>query len=346
MFIRPGIRPLLLLILVVTVFGPSHLFALPPGYILQQPELLILRKESVSAIAVGKPGIAWGLASGLLLEKKGGGTTFWNPENSPLSSGEFAGIAFRDSEIWCSTRTYARGNGLCHYDGKRWHHLVTGTHGMLSNRISTLHIDADNWVWIGFDRLGVSQYIGDINSFRYFKEISVKKGILVGKVLSILVLETHLWTGMTTGISRVRLEVPSKVGKNVDNWTSSNGFPGRSSQAIKPWGRQGVVVGTDVGLAFWDGESWAGLGRKQGLKVGRVNDLAVSDSKIWVGGKHGLQVWTPSGFGPLMNSLDGLPDDKITVLAIENPDSIHERVYIGTERGAAILIKQENTGKK
>ena len=313
---------------------------LPPGYVLEDPGQPILAKEPISAIAIGRPGVSWGLSSGLLIQKRGGGTTFWNPDNSPLSLGGFAGIAFRDHEIWCATRTYARGNGICHYDGKKWHHLITGSHGILSNRISAVHIDADHYVWIGFDRLGVSKYIGDVNPFRYFEEVSVKDGLLTGKVLSILMQETHLWTGMTNGISRVRTEIPSKAGRNVDNWTVRNGFPGNSVAAIARYGKSDIVAGTDTGLAFWDGEAWRGFGRKEGLKVGRVSALAVAGDRIWVGGHRGLQMWSPKGCGPLLTVADGLPFNKVTALAIEQPDSIHERLFIGTDMGAAILARQ------
>lgn len=311
--------------------------ALPPEYILIPPSHPVLQHNAVSAIAVERDKIAWGLTTGLLIESAQEETRFWHPGNSPLTEGEFAGIALHGHEIWCATRTYSRGNGVCHFDGKTWRHLVSGSHGILSNEISALHLDRDKFVWVGFDRLGVCKYIGDVNPFRYFEEVTVKDGLLAGKIMSILMQETHLWTGMINGLSRVRTEISSQGGRNIDSWTTDNGFPGNNVVALECFGTDGVVAGTDTGLAFWDGTGWQSFGRREGLRVGRVRALAVVGKTIWVGGFRGLQQWTSTGVGPLLTEDDGLPANKITALAVINPGTPTEKLLIGTEMGAAIL---------
>jgi signal transduction histidine kinase/ligand-binding sensor domain-containing protein len=116
-------------------------------------------------------------------------------------------------------------------------------------------------------------------------------------------------------------------------WQREQGLPQNAVRALIQTHDGYLWIGTDDGLARFDGVRFVSFGLREGLRSGRVR-LLLEDSagSLWIGTTaDGLIRWQDGRFRTLTVK-DGLPADSITALAEDN----NGRLWIGTEAGLVV----------
>lgn len=124
----------------------------------------------------------------------------------------------------------------------------------------------------------------------------------------------------------------------VDQWTTIDGLPQNSVNAIARTPDGSIWVGTFGGLARFDGFRFTLLERtdSRGRHVDRVLSLAVApDSALWIGTENGLLRYTGGRFTEF-TSAHGLPDHEVRALHFDRSG----RLWVGTQRGGAARYEQ------
>ncbi|MEJ2185321.1 MAG: two-component regulator propeller domain-containing protein [Gemmatimonadota bacterium] len=116
----------------------------------------------------------------------------------------------------------------------------------------------------------------------------------------------------------------------IDQWTTENGLPQNSVNAMVLGPDGHLWLGTFGGLVKFDGTSFHRVARvdSSGSHVDRVLSLAVgTDSALWIGTEDGLLHLRSDSFRAF-TAADGLPRTQITALAVDHTGA----VWIGTAR--------------
>lgn len=123
----------------------------------------------------------------------------------------------------------------------------------------------------------------------------------------------------------------------VDQWTTVDGLPQNSVNAVAQTPDGYIWVGTFGGLARFDGIRFDAAERidDAGRHVDRVLSLAVApDSSLWIGTENGLLQYRAGRF-KYFTQADGLPDHEIRALFVDHSGDL----WIGTEHGGAARYK-------
>src|SRR5258706_9732613 len=119
----------------------------------------------------------------------------------------------------------------------------------------------------------------------------------------------------------------------VDQWTTADGLPQNSVNAIAQTPDGYVWVGTFGGLARFDGLRFRVAERVDdaGHHADRVLSLAVApDSSLWIGTENGLLQYRAGHFKRFTQA-NGLPDHEIRALHFDRAGTL----WVGTEHGGA-----------
>jgi len=117
------------------------------------------------------------------------------------------------------------------------------------------------------------------------------------------------------------------------SWRSEQGLPQDRVRALAQTRDGYLWVGTDDGVARFDGVRFVSFGLPEGLPSGPVRTL-FGDSRgaLWIGSVgEGLIRWQ-AGHSTTFTMADGLPSDSISALAEDNEG----RLWIGTDAGLAL----------
>ena len=116
-------------------------------------------------------------------------------------------------------------------------------------------------------------------------------------------------------------------------WQSEQGLPQDHVRALAQTGDGYLWVGTDDGVARFDGVRFVPFGLPEGLPSGPVRTLfGDSHGTLWIGSVgEGLIRWQ-AGHLTTFTMADGLPSDSVSALAEDNEG----RLWIGTDAGLAL----------
>ncbi len=116
------------------------------------------------------------------------------------------------------------------------------------------------------------------------------------------------------------------------SWRSEQGLPQDRVRALAQTSDGYLWVGTDDGVARFDGVRFVSYGLPEGLPSGPVRTLfGDSHGSLWIGSVgEGLIRWQGGRF-TTFTMADGLPSDSISALAEDNEG----RLWIGTDAGLA-----------
>jgi ligand-binding sensor domain-containing protein/signal transduction histidine kinase len=122
------------------------------------------------------------------------------------------------------------------------------------------------------------------------------------------------------------------------SWQREQGLPQNSVRALAQTQDGYIWVGSDDGVARFDGIRFVSFGLREGLPSGPVRTLfGDRQGTLWIGSAGGgLTSWKAGQFTTL-TMRNGLPADSITVLAEDDEG----RLWVGTEAGLAILKKSQ-----
>jgi ligand-binding sensor domain-containing protein len=289
--------------------------------------------REIKAVAARDGLRVWATINNLFVETSDGSVQIFTPENSPLSAaGNITSVAVLNNEIWVAQNSTFGGFGVCRYNFEKWETMrFPDAPGLLNNRVVCMHVDADDYLWLGHREHGASRFIETVNaSFGSYKIMHFYDNSL----LTIFMQLTHLWLGSSNGIVRLRTEIKSNVELNVDTWLFPE-FPAREVFSICDYTDDRIIAGTSRGIAIFDGKKWAILRKTDGIKALPVTHLQRTGNRIWLGSPVGIQTWQDNLPGRLLTEADGLPSSHIKTMCVDENGNI----LIGTARGAAIIIK-------
>jgi len=287
--------------------------------------------QTIYAMA-GKNGRrAIALRNKIFVESQDGLTELFDHTNSPLlEGGTITSLELTESDIWAAQSAPSQNPGLFHYSDGKWHsYKQPDAAGLLNNNVRVIHADADDSIWIGHRREGVSHYIEAVNPV--FKNTKIMH-FYDFELISLYMQLTHLWAGSTNGIVRYRSEIGSSYDLNIDKWVFPE-FPAREAFCITEHTNHRIVAGTGRGLAIFDGQTWKLKGKSDGIQALPVRQIQKSGNYLWLGSPAGLQLWSEGSESIFLTEQDGLPSSVITVLAIDENGNL----LAGTEKGAAII---------
>jgi ligand-binding sensor domain-containing protein/signal transduction histidine kinase len=117
-------------------------------------------------------------------------------------------------------------------------------------------------------------------------------------------------------------------------WQREQGLPQNSVHALAQTHDGYIWVGSDDGVARFDGVRFKSIGVREGLHSGRVRVLlGDSSSALWIGTVGGgLSRWR-DGQLTTLTLQEGLPADSILALAEDG----QRRIWVGTEAGLALI---------
>jgi ligand-binding sensor domain-containing protein/signal transduction histidine kinase len=139
-------------------------------------------------------------------------------------------------------------------------------------------------------------------------------------------------SGLESGQTAPRLG-PGAGAFSFRAWQREQGLPQNSVHAIAQTRDGYLWVGTDDGLARFDGARFVPIGSREGLRSGPVSKL-FEDSRnaLWIGSSAGgLTRWSQGQF-TTFTVRDGLPADSITAIGEDREG----RLWVGTEAGLVI----------
>lgn len=123
---------------------------------------------------------------------------------------------------------------------------------------------------------------------------------------------------------------------NFQSWQKEQGLPQSPVRALAQTHDGYIWIGSDDGLARFDGLRFVTFGIQEGIKCGPVSALLADNrDALWIGSTdNGLSCWQNNQLATF-TVRDGLPANSITALA-EDADG---RIWIGTDAG---LILRQN----
>ena len=210
--------------------------------------------------------------------------------------------------LWLASR-----DGLARYDGRNyriWH----AEDGLGDNLVWSLHVDAQNRLWVGTQNAGLAMLSADRRSFRHFNQSSSPK-LDSNTVWSIASTpDGGVWFG-TPASGLYRLAADGKLDHFMPTPGRPGGLPSASIAylAVTP---DGVLwVGTKGGLARWTGSGFECEGRNV-LPSPRINGLKVDrEGRLWIATNDGVAVRQPDGRFERVVWPGGQPTDVLNMMA-------------------------------
>ncbi|HEY1217803.1 MAG: two-component regulator propeller domain-containing protein [Bryobacteraceae bacterium] len=116
-------------------------------------------------------------------------------------------------------------------------------------------------------------------------------------------------------------------------WTQADGLPQDTIKAIAQTADGYLWLGTDEGLARFDGYEFTTFDKRDGdLPSNFISALAAtSDGGLWIGTANGLTEYRDKRFRTFTTK-DGLPDDAITALYVDHRDALWIVAGVGLSR--------------
>ncbi|GEM_PF-1180632 len=303
--------------------------------VIEKIEHPLLNGRRICAVASENGLNVWATHNELVLTTPDKRIEVFDHKNSPLiEAADISAAGICDGAIWVTQVNSSNGYGIFHYDNGIWNvYKDPDNEGILNNRILRIHVDQDKTVWFGHEVHGVTKMVESIP----IKFINEKFMHLFDNRLHCIFMQlTHLWVGCNNGVVRFRSEISSNYYLNVDTWVYPE-FPARAAYSICEYGSETIAVGTDTGLAVFDGKKWNMLKKKDGIKALPALHLIKDGKNIWIGSSNGLQRWQADSSSELLTTESGLPGNRVTSMALQEPGI----VLVGTETGAAIVKATE-----
>ncbi len=295
----------------------------------------LLRDRIIYAVAEEDGMVAWATDNRLVVFYKDGNNQIFTPENSPLiEAATISAVGICEGSIWVTQVNFSNGYGIFRFNGEKWEVFKDPEkEGILSNRVIRIHVDDDKVVWFGHEFQGATRMVESIPlKFSNTKILHLFRN----RLLSIYMQLTHLWIGSVNGVVRYRSEIESNYYLNVDTWKFPE-FPAKAAYCITEYLHNRIFVGTDTGLAVYDGKNWQLLKKNAGIKALPVLHMANCGNDLWLGSPVGVQCWNESQPSKLLTKEDGLPTHRVTAMASDQKG----KLFVGTESGACIIEMTE-----
>jgi ligand-binding sensor domain-containing protein len=254
----------------------------------------------------------------------------YNTENSELPANQVIELAFDPrGALWIGTR---RG-GLAKFDGETWNVYTQDNSGLPSNTVKALAFDDRGDLWVGTGD-GLSLFDG-----QRWSVFTTENTDLPYHAIHALAVDPQgpLWigTGRFYDLGGGGL---AKLERKYFRWTvyttDNSDLPGNQILALAI-DAQGILwVGTEQGLAKFDGKTWTVYtSDNRALPGGPVPALACdAQGTIWIGtGGGGVIRFDGTAWTVYTAKNSELPSDTVNALAIDAQGIL----WVGTEQGLA-----------
>jgi len=221
-----------------------------------------------------------------------------------------------DGSIWASTSV-----GLHRIDGEHRNVYSKGT------RMSGLHVDRTNTVWVGTDR-GIARM--QRGQWGY---LSVPAGIQLNAVTAITGDDEHgVW------FADARKGLYLWTNGRMTNVSEESLFKGKSVRAAQADAAGRAWFGFyEGGVVYFDGRGFRAYSERDGLAGGSVNAVHVDDkATVWIASERGLSRLDGQRFVS-WNRANGLPGERVQWILTDSDD----RVWLGYSTGVARLTRSE-----
>ncbi len=219
-----------------------------------------------------------------------------------------------------------------------------GVHRLTGNRFAALHLPPalddrqlawclqgapQGGAWIGTYGQGVVHLAADGISARQFRPDQVP-GVLDGPQGAVLVDSLgQVWVGGEQGLCR-------RAGDQFRLWTSTNGLPKGTIEALAEADQGAVWVGSQRGLTRFEEGNVRTFTKADGLAHDHARSLfRDADSTLWIGG-GGLTRYQGGRFAAIREA-DGLPVETVKSIVADNLGFL----WWGTPRGVFRCAKAE-----
>jgi len=269
--------------------------------------------DEVYDIAFGPDGTVWLACQTFLRAWKGAMINYQRAGDTGMSLNASTNLCLdQDDNLWvCAAQ------GLAKYDGDSWKSFqaFTDSDPPLAITPEGLACDQQGRIWVG-TRIGVAAIKDDqldqfLPQYEYVHTIECDK-------------DGMLWLGFGAS-ERGVLQFD---GENEVAWyTMDDGLPSNRINSIECDAANNIWVGTDDGLAYFDGDQWTMWDIDSGLPVNEIRDISMApNGDVWFATPSGL-LCHESGAQPLLPSITIGTDSKeyhagdtMTVtLTYENP---------------------------
>ena len=152
--------------------------------------------------------------------------------------------------LWFGTE-----NGLAKFDGKSFTQF-TPDQGLAGYVVLSIQAEKDGSLWIGTVDGGLNHFDG-----KKFTQLTTQQGLADNAIIQVILDPAeNLWVGTLKGISFLPQKVKSLAAEgntNVielfQNFSTEDGLPDQVILQIVPMEKGKVAVGTNLGIAFFDG---------------------------------------------------------------------------------------------
>jgi len=282
------------------------------------PEAWGFKGKMVYALLVTKPGELWvGGSAGLCRIQED--EARWFSQESGFDFGDVYFLAGGgDGDLWLSTNS-----GLAHFkDGV--FELFTEEDGLVSDDIYSIYEDPSGSVWIGtaYGLCRLRDGVVDLETPGEEKRYNPINFFLEDR-------ENNLWAGRTNDGLFCYRDGP------LATFAVEEGLGHNMVRAIVEDSSGQIVIGTDQGVNFFDGETFRLMTTEDGLADNVIASLAVGpDGAVWIGGTNGTITRVLGAERRKFEiGLGGMPNNMICALTFDGQG----RLWIGSETGIEIL---------
>ena len=229
----------------------------------------------------------------------------------------------RDGYLWIATI-----DGLARYDGvgfRVWRHVPGDPGALPGNIVQALHVDARDRVWVATEFGGLSVLGRDRSGFRHYRQATHAR-IGSDDTWTIASRDDDVWFG-TGGGGLHRLAGDG----TITRWSAvAGGLPSDTILALA-FDAAGVLwIGTDAGLARFDGVRIEPVELPGDARTPLVYSLTRDDGELWVGTDAGVFSrsrggrWMSPDWSPMFERPNAL-----TSLARDRDGAL----WLGSQRG-------------
>ena len=209
-----------------------------------------LAGDIVYAMIQDQKGDVWFGTGGGLTKFDGKSMTSYTAAQGLNSSEVYAIQEDPNGNLWLGTE-----NGLAKFDGKSFTQF-TPDQGLAGYVVLSIQAEKDGSLWIGTVDGGLSHFDGE-----KFTQLTTEQGLADNAIIQVKRDPAeNLWIGTLKGISFLPQKLKSLAAEGntnvIDlfkNFSTENGLPDQVILQIVPMQKGKVAVGTNLGIAFFDG---------------------------------------------------------------------------------------------
>ena len=230
--------------------------------------------------------VLWAVLAGPLLAQEPAGVLATpQPREITVADGLPSSLITAITEDHLGYLWLASADGLARFDGRDYR-IWRSEDGLRDNYLWSLHVDAQNQLWVGSRTAGLIRFSPDRRQLRYFDRSTHP---LMGSNTIFAITSTPdgaIWFG-TDNAGLYRLDARERLTRFMPQPGNPTTLPSNKVSHLLVDGEGQLWVGTENGVARWTGSGF------QPLDLGLLDDRRVNSLRIDLQGR--IWVGTPSG---------------------------------------------------